>query len=176
MTEIFDLRADLAEVPRADDNAYFTTNLALLAEVRKLRAADSAEEGYEERLAVKEAELKAATYTVEMVSVPRRRKEEIYEEALDKFQAKLSFIANHVDEKTQFQRGNWARIAIVAAGVQRIISPSGAVQDDPESIFPTIEYLHDEAPDYIFEILEKKSQELNAEEDKQDDLHKEADF
>ena len=171
---VFDLRNDIAEVPAKNDEAYFTLNMKLLEKVRALRAADSAEEGYEERLAAGEAELKAATYTVEMHSVPRRQREDLYEEAIEKFTPKLSFIVNQVDEKTEFQRGNFLRIAVVAAAITRIISPTGAVQED--NILDTIEFLHDKAPDEIFTILENKVRELNAAGDEQEDLHKSADF
>jgi hypothetical protein len=185
MTDTFDLRADIAEIPYqgdGDDNkAYFTMNFKLLDEVRTLRRehanADPALDdlaGLERRLEAKEADLKASTYTVEMMAVPRRRREDIYEEALDKFPAKVSFIPNQVDPKIEFQRGNYARVQVVAAGVMRIVNPQGAVQE--ENLTETVQYLHDEAPDAIFEILEKKGAELNALGDAQEDLHKSADF
>lgn len=167
----WDLRNDLAEVPSDEDNAYFTTNVKLLKEVRELRAAADVDTDLLER---KEKELKAATYTVEMMSVPRRRRNDIYEESLDKFQAKLSLLPNQVDDKTQFQRGNYVRIAVVAAGIKRIISPNGDAQE--EGIADTVQYLYDEAPGFIFDILEKKAEELNAKQDEQDDLHQSADF
>jgi hypothetical protein len=169
--ETFDLRHDLAEVPLEEDNAYFTLNMKLLREVRALRAKEDVDE---DLLAAKEAELKAASYTAEMMWVPLRRREDIYEEALDLFVPKVSFIPNQVDEKTAFKRGNYVRIAIVAAGIKRLISPSGAVQE--ENIFDTIEYLHDKSPEEIFETLEAKGQEINEKGDIQSDLHKDADF
>lgn len=180
MTGTFDLRADLAEVPLAEGNAYFTTNFKLLDEVRDLRrqhevAGDpEVVAEVERKLEAKEADLKAASYTVEMMAVPRRRREDIFEEALDKFPAKPSFIPNFVEEKVEFLRQNFVRTQIVAAGVKRIINPQGDVQE--EDILATVQYLHDEAPDAIFDILETKSQELNVKGDAQADLHKDADF
>jgi hypothetical protein len=184
MTDTFDLRADLAEIPYEDpdddNNAYFSMNVKLVKEVRELRRQhllttdlDEIAE-LESKLKAKEADLKASRYTVEMMAVPRRRREDIYTEALDKFPSKPSFIPNHVDEKVEFQRQNFVRVQIVAAAVKRLINPKGAVQE--ENILETIQYLHDEAPDFAFDILEKKAQELNTKGDAQEDLHKGADF
>jgi len=184
MTDTFDLRADLAEIPfqgeGEEGNAYFTLKVKLLSEVRELRATLGLATDFDkiaelqEKLEAKEAELKANTYTVEMMAIPRRRREDIFEEALDKFPAKPSFIPNHVDEKTEFLRQSFVRVQMVAAATKRLISPKGAVQE--ESILETIQHLHDAAPDFVFDILEKKTQELNVRGDAQEDLHKGADF
>jgi hypothetical protein len=168
----FDLRADVAEVPRKQGFEHFTLNLKLAREVKELRAAEVVDEA---TLLAKEAELDASTYTVEFASVPRRRREDIYEESLEKFPPKPSLFANHVDEGTQFKRNNFVRIALVAAAAQAI-EKNGERLDDPAAIFDAIEFLHNEAPDQVFARLETKVNEINAEEDEQDALNKSADF
>lgn len=168
----FDLRADVAEVPRATDTERFTLDLKLAREVKDLRAAADPDEAL---IASKEAELEQKTYTVAFASVPRRRREDIYEESLDKFPAKPTLFAGHVDEGTQFKRNNFVRISLVAAAVQSL-SKNGEVLDDPAAIFDAVEFLHNEAPDQIFELLERKANDVNKQEDEQDALHKSADF
>lgn len=168
----FDLRADVAEIPRKTTTVPFTLNLKLAREVKELRGAEELDEPL---LAAKEAELEAATYTAALASVPRRRREEIYEDSLEKFQPKPSFFSGQVDEGTQFKRNIYVSIALVAAAVQSL-TKNGETLDDPEAIFQAIEFLHNEAPDQIFALLQAKVNEINNEEDEQDALHKSADF
>lgn len=168
----FDLRADVAEVPRKQDTEEFVLNLKLLREVKELRAAEKVDE---DLLAQKEAELKSETYTVEFASLPRRRREDIYEESLEKYIPKPSLFANHVDEQTQFKRNSFVRVSLVAAAAQAIVK-NGERLEDPEAIRDAIQFLHDEAPDHIFARLEAKVNEINRDEDEQDSLNKSADF
>jgi hypothetical protein len=169
----FDLRADVAEVPRKEGSEQFTLKLKLAREIKELRAA---QEPDEKLIAEKEAELARETYTVEFAAVPRRRREEIYQESLDKFQAKPSFFAGHVDEGTQFKRNNFVRIALVASAATSMRKGDGDPLTDPDAIHDAIEFLHNDAPDQIFARLEKKVNEINAEEDEQDALNKSTDF
>jgi hypothetical protein len=168
----FDLRADVAEIPRSTDTVDFTLKLKLAREVKELRAAEELDE---DLLKAKEAELAAATYTAALASVPRRQREDIYEESLEKFQAKPSLFRDQVDELTQFKRNNFVRIGVVAAAVQSL-TKNGETLDDPAAIYDAIQFLHDEAPDQVFTLLEAKTLKLNTEEDEQDALHKSADF
>ncbi len=164
----FDIRQAIAEIPSEAEDYRFTFDLKLARKVRELRAGDD-----EEALAAAEAELKSKTYTAEMMSVPRRRRDDIYEESIEKFPGNRDFLGR-VDEKTNFQRGTYARIAIVAAAIKRIVSPDSGVQD--ENMFEVVEYIHDNAPDQIFEGLETKTKELNDTADEQEELNKSADF
>lgn len=167
----FDIRDDIAEIPRVQEvEAPFTFAIALAHEVKELRAAAEPDEAL---IAAKEKELEAKTYKAMLVSVPRGRRQEIYEESLDKFVAKPSF-TGAVDEKTQFLRGNYARIAVVASSVLRLVNPAGETQD--EQIFEAIETIFNEAPDQVFETIERRVQEVNTEEDEQDELRKSTDF
>jgi len=169
----FDLRADVAEIPRKTDSHKFTFDLKLAKEVRELRAAEEIDD---KLLSSKEAELAEKTYTAELASVPRRRREEIYEDSLDAFPAKPSFFGNQVDESTQFKRNNWVRIQLVAAAVQALVKGASDRLEDRDGILDAIEFIHNEAPDQIFASLEEKVNEINAEEDEQDALNKSADF
>lgn len=168
---VFDLRERIAELPVVQGvKVPFTFALALAREVKELRAAPEPDE---KLIAAKEKELEAQTYYAEMISVPRGRRHEIITESLDKFPAKASF-TGAVDEQTQFHRGNYSRVSLVAAGVLRLIDPNGEVQE--ENIFEAIKVLHDEAPDQIFEVLERRGAELNKQQDEQEDLAKSTDF
>lgn len=164
----FDIRAAVAEIPISQDRYKFTFDLALAKKVRELRA-----EGDEEALADAEKALEAKTYVAEMVGVPKRRREDIYTKSLELFPGTRDFLGR-VDEVTEYKRGNYVRTRIVSAGIVRILSPEGGVQD--ENLDEVIEYIHDEAPDQIFAGLEKKIQEINAADDEQDALNKSADF
>lgn len=164
----FDIRERIAEIPAENATYKFTFELALAKKVRELRAGND-----EGALAKAEEELAAETYTAELVSVPKRRREDIYTKSLELFPGTRDFLGR-VDEVTTFKRGNYVRTRIVAAGVVRIIDPNGAVQD--ENLDEVIEFIHDKAPDQIFSGLENKVQELNDSEDEQEILNKSADF
>ena len=167
----FDIRERIADLPVAQGiKVPFTFALKLAAEVRELRAAVEPDE---DLIAAKEKDLEAQTYYAEIMSVPRGRREEIYQESLDLYPAKPSFTGG-VDEKTQFLRGNFVRVSIVSAAVIRLIDPSGDVQE--ENIFEAIKTIHDDAPDQIFEILERRVGEINKEQDEQEELAKSTDF
>lgn len=170
MTKAFDLREDVAGIPRATGTAPFTFNIKLAQEVKAMRAAADVDE---ELLADKEAELEAGSYTAHIESVTRERRQEIYEESLDKFVAKPDLMGR-IDDKTQFLRGNFVRISVVSAAITKLVNPEGLEQD--EDIEATVQFIHDKAPDQIFEAIERAIQKLNDEEDAQDELHKSADF
>lgn len=172
----FDIRAAVAEVPESESaeetpTVDFTFEIKLAKKLKDARAAAEPDEG---AIAALEAQLEAATYVAELISVPRRRREDIYSEALDKFPAKPSVFGQ--DEKANFLRGNYVRLAVTAAGIKKITDPRGEVNDTPEAVWDTIEYINAEAPDQIFERIERAVQVLNDEEDAQDALHKSADF
>lgn len=169
----FDLRADVAEIPRETDATKFTFDLKLAKEVRELRAAEKVDEAL---LAQKEADLAAATYVAELASVPRRRREDIYEESVTAFPAKLSLIQNHVDEGTQLKRNSFVRIELVTAATQSITKGGVDRLDDRAAIRDAIQFIYEEAPDQIWDILETKVSEMNKLEDEQDALNKSADF
>lgn len=164
----FDLRQIAAEVPLAEGEVYFTFELALAKKVRELRAGED-----EEALAAAEAELKAKTFKAELMSVPRRRREDIYEASLQEIKGDRDFLGR-VTELTEFQRGNYVRKHMVAAALVRIVSPESGAQED--NLYEAVEYIHDKAPDQIFETLERKVKELNAIEDEQTELNKSTDF
>lgn len=164
----FDLRERVAEVPSEQEEYKFTFEIALAEKVRKLRAGDD-----EQALADAEEELANNTYVAKMMSVPRRRRQDIYEESLEKFRADRDFLGR-IDELTEFKRSNYLRIGIVAAAIVEFRDPKGNVQDD--NLFDVVQFIHDKAPDQIFEGLESKSKELNAKADEQEELNKAADF
>ena len=168
----FDIRADIAEIPRETEQvSEFTFEIALAKKVKDLRAAPELDEA---AIAEAETQLKAATYVAQIHSVPRGQREDIYAESLDKFPAKPSVFGQ--DEKANFLRGNFVRVAIVAAAIDKITNPKGEVNDTEELILATVEYLHNEAPDQIFAKIERDVNALNEKEDAQDVLHKSADF
>lgn len=169
----FDLRADVAELPRTSGYETFTLALKLAREVKDLRAAEKPDEPL---IAQKEAQLQKETYRVELSSVPRRRREDIYEKSLEEFPAKPSLFSGQVDELTAFRRNNFVRIALIAAATTAISKGGGEPLEDPDAIYDSIEFLHNEAPDQVFARIENKVNELNAEEDEQDALNKSADF
>lgn len=164
----FDIRSAVAEIPAIQDTYRFTFDLALAKKVRELRGGDD-----EDALADAEEALDAKTYRAEMVSVPKRRREDIYTKAIELFPGTRDFLGR-VDEVTEFKRGNYVRTRIVAAGIVRLLDPNGGVQD--ENLDEVIEYIHDNAPDQIFAGLEAKVQAMNAAEDEQSELNKSADF
>lgn len=170
MTKAFDLREDVAGIPRTSDTVPFTFNIKLAQEVKRLRGDAEVDEDV---LAAKEAELEAGSYVAHLESVSRERRQEIYEESLDKFVAKPDLMGR-IDDKTSFLRGNYVRVHTLAAAVTKLVNPEGLEQD--EDIAETIQFIHDKAPDQVFEVIERKSHELNDEEDAQDELHKSADF
>lgn len=172
----FDIRAAVADVPVTEQDeesptAEFTFEIKLAKRLKDLRAAKDLDEG---AIAAAEAQLKEKTYVADLISVPRGRREDIYADSLDKYPAKPSVFGQ--DEKANFLRGNYVRMAIVAAAVTKITDPQGEVLDTPEQIEDAIKFIHDEAPDQVFEVIERRVRELNDKEDAQDALHKSADF
>ena len=163
----WDIRHDIAEIPTKRDEVKFTFDLALAHKVKELRAGDD-----EKALAEAEKALEAKTYRAELVAVPRRQRQDIYEKSLEEYPS--SVLTGRPDEKTMFKRNNYVRVQLIAAGVVRIHRPTGEVQE--EDILEAIQMIHDEAPDQIFETIENKVNELNEAQDEQDALHKDADF
>lgn len=163
----FDIRNAIAEITTETDEVQFTFDLKLAAKVKHLRAGDD-----EEALAAAEAELEKKTYRATVVAVPRRQRQDIYEQSLEEFPS--STFTGRPDEKTLFKRNNYVRVHVAAAAITEIIDPAGNVQKD--AILEAIQMIHDQAPDQIFEVIERKVNEVNDAEDAQDALHKDADF
>lgn len=164
----FDIREAIAEIPAQRETYKFTFDLALAKKVRELRGGND-----EEALADAEEALEAATYVVELVSSPKRRREDIYTDSIAKFPG-VRDLMGRIDETTQFKRGRYVRTHLVAASIVKIVSPEGGVQDD--GLEEAIEFIYDNAPDQIFTGIENKVQALNDAEDEQDALNKSADF
>lgn len=168
MPNTFDIREAIAEIPVEEATVDFTFDLKLAKRVKELRAGDD-----EAALIEAENALALKTYTAELMSVPKRRRHDIYEESLEKLPATRDFLGR-VDEKTEFERGNFVRVSVVAAAIKRIVSPESGVIE--ENLFEAVKEIHDNAPEQIFNSIERKVQELNNAEDEQDALHKSADF
>lgn len=172
----FDIRAAVAEAPITESaeeqpTVSFTFEVKLAKKVKDLRAAAEPDEG---AIAAAEAQLAEKTYVADLMSVPRGRREDIITEALDAHPAKPSVFGQ--DEKAQFLRGNYMRVAVVAAAIKKITDPNGEVLDTEEQIKDAVQFIHDEAPDQVFETIERAVKVLNDDEDAQDVLHKSADF
>ena len=163
----FDIRNAIAEISTETDRVEFTFDLKLAAKVKRLRAGDD-----EQALSEAEAELEKKTYRATVGPVPRRRRQDIYEKSLEEFPS--STFTGRPDEMTLFKRNNYVRVHVTEAAINEIIDPAGNVQKD--AILEAIQMIHDQAPDQIFEVIERKVNELNDAEDAQDALRKDADF
>lgn len=173
----FDIRTAVAEIPQSETEyekptVAFTFDLKLAHRLKELRAAEDLDEG---AIAATEAQLAERTYVADLQSVPRRRRQDLVTEALDKYSARPSAFGQP-DQKAEFLRGQFIRLETVIAAVKAVHAPDGNVNDTEDSVRATIEYIHDEAPDQIFDVIERAVQELNDKEDEQDALQKTADF
>lgn len=173
MTVTFDIRNEVAEIPaKGLTEVPFVINIGLAQEVKALRGQADVDEDV---LLAKEKELDAATYVAYVTSLPRRQREDIYTRALTEFVPKPSLL-NARDEKAEYLRGNFVQVQVVAAAIKKIESPTGGVQDEEAAILDTVQYLHDEAPDQVFEALKRAVDEANSIQDAQDALVRNTDF